>query len=64
MEAIFDYVEKTSEKLEYDIFVLRYRLGLTAPEIAKRPEINLSVRDVEYILWKLIKKLRGKFGQN
>lgn len=64
VNAIFAYVEKTSEKLEYHIFVLRYREGLTAPEIAKRPEINLSVREVEYILWKIVKKLRGKFGQN
>ena len=61
---ICDDVEKTSDKLEYDIFMLRYREGLTAPEIAKRPEINLSIREVEYILWKLVKKLRGKFGQN
>lgn len=50
-----------SEK-EIQIFLLFYRWGFTAKQIATLPTINLPVRKVENILQGLVRKVRNKLG--
>lgn len=61
-------VEQRLEKLTADeeekgIFWLYFRSGYTAKEIAEMPEIKLSIRRVEAILYRLVRQLRRGFGR-
>lgn len=63
-EVLLAEIEKclrsfASEK-ERQIFVLFYRRGFTAKQIATLPTINLPVRKVENILQGLVRKVRNK----
>lgn len=49
-------------KRDCRIFWLYYWCGLTADEISRRPEIELSVKGVESALFRLTKLLRTKLG--
>jgi RNA polymerase sigma factor (sigma-70 family) len=57
---IFAYVEKNTTPSENDIFGLYYTLGHSALEIANL--LNRELRDVEYVLWRMMLMLRKKFG--
>jgi len=60
IKAIFAYVEKNTTPSENDIFGLYYTLGHSALEIANL--LNRELRDVEYVLWRMMLMLRKKFG--
>lgn len=62
VEEVLDYVKKQVSEQEYDIFLLHYRLGLTARAISELPGIKLTENQVEYVLWQLMRLLKDKFG--
>jgi RNA polymerase sigma factor (sigma-70 family) len=60
LHAIFDYVERNTTPSENDIFGLYYTLGHSAREIANL--LNRELKDVEFVLWRMMLMLRKKFG--
>jgi DNA-directed RNA polymerase specialized sigma24 family protein len=56
------YLEERATKSECDIFWHHYYLGCSAREISEREGPHRSVKDVEYVLWKLMQILRKRFG--
>ena len=53
------------ETLQRDltIFLLRYRQGLTVPQIASLPSIGLSIEGVESVLHRLMELLRTHLAE-
>lgn len=56
-------IEGPNARRDIAIFWLHYRYGLSATDIARIPEIGLTVKGVESTLFRLIRLLRGKLGR-
>jgi RNA polymerase sigma factor (sigma-70 family) len=64
INEIFAYVQANTTPSEYDIFLLHYREGFSAPEISKWPGINRELKEIEYAIWKIMRMLKNKYGDN
>lgn len=62
LNEMFDDVKKHVSELDFKIFELHYRWGFSAREISEMPGIELELKQVEYILWRLMKFLKEKYG--
>ena len=56
------YLKGTATEQECDVFWLYHKQGFTAKEISELPGFDLTNKQVEYILWKLMRLLLDKFG--
>ena len=59
---LYQYVKANYSERDGIIFELRHRQGFTAPEIARHPGIKLTLKKVEYRLWRLDQLLKRAFG--
>jgi DNA-directed RNA polymerase specialized sigma24 family protein len=59
---MFEDLRKNAPQFDCEIFWLHHRLGYSAREISELPGINLGVKEVEYILWRLMQILKNKYG--
>jgi RNA polymerase sigma factor (sigma-70 family) len=62
MKEIFAYVQENTAPDEYDIFRLRYLCNFSVPEICKLPDIDRQLKEVEYVIWKIVQMLRKRFA--
>ncbi len=62
LDHIDNYLKTQTSELERSIFWLHYKQGYSAREIAEIRGIQKKVKDIEYVLWKIIRLLRGKFN--
>jgi DNA-directed RNA polymerase specialized sigma24 family protein len=62
LEEMFEDLRKNAPEFDCDIFWLHHVPGYSAREISEMPGIKLGIKEVEYILWRLMQILRDKYG--
>ena len=60
VDQIYAYLRSRCSQFDCDIFWCHHTLGLSARAIAEM--LNKGIKDVEYILWRLMQILRDKWG--
>lgn len=64
LDEMFEDLKKVASEFDCEVFLLHHRWGYTAREISELPGINLGIREVEYILWRLMQILKKKYGRS
>jgi len=64
LDQISQYLQENASRQEYDVFWLYHKQGFTAKAISQLPGVDLTDKQVEYILWKLLNDLLDQFGQS
>jgi RNA polymerase sigma-70 factor (ECF subfamily) len=62
LEQLCQYLKEAAAEQECDVFWLYHKQGFTAREISELPGFDLTDKQVEYILWKLMRLLLDKFA--
>jgi DNA-directed RNA polymerase specialized sigma24 family protein len=62
LNEMFADLKKNASGFDCEVFWLHHRWGYTAREISELPGINLGIKEVEYILWRLMQVLKNKYG--
>lgn len=62
LEQLCQYLKAAASEQECDVFWLYHKQGFTAREISELPGFDLTDKQVEYILWKLMRLLLDRFG--
>jgi RNA polymerase sigma-70 factor (ECF subfamily) len=62
LEQLCHYLKDAASSQECDVFWLYHKQGFTAKEISELPGFELTDKQVEYILWKLMRLLLDKFA--
>lgn len=62
LDQIDHFLQGHTSHRDRQIFMLYYRAGLTAKEISRFPEINLTTKGVESVLWRLTRLLRSRLA--
>jgi len=64
LNEMFEDLRKLVSEFDCEVFWLHHRWGFSAREISEMADINLGLKEVEYILWRLMKLLKEKYGES